>query len=210
MSGIFVSLLTNYGSLALFGMLIATSVGFPFPDSLLLLIVGSFTAQGELDTGQVIAAGIAGAVTGDQIGYALGRWGGRPMAERLAGAIGRRDDIGKAASFARRWGGAGIFFSRWLIGVLGPWINLTSGMTSYPWPRFLIWDVLGEAIWVVLYVGLGNLFSDRVLQLSRLLGNVSWAIAGIVVTIFLGWRLFIKPKSRTDAGPASTVGDGRA
>ena len=35
-----------------------------------------------------------------------------------------------------------------------------------------IWDVLGETLWVVLYVMLGHIFSDRVQYLAELLGII--------------------------------------
>ena len=62
-------------------------------------------------------------------------------------------------------------------------------MTGYSWPRFLLWDVLGEVLWVVLYVMLGKLFSDRVQELSDLAGNLTWVVAGVLAIIVLGWKL---------------------
>jgi membrane protein DedA with SNARE-associated domain len=68
-------------------------------------------------------------------------------------------------------------------------------MAGYPWPRFLIWDVLGEVLWVVLYVMLGRIFSDRVAALSEILGNLAWAMAGLVLAVILGWQLtkYLRP-----------------
>ena len=109
-----------------------------------------------------------------------------------------------AEAFARRWSGAGIFFTRWLAGALGPWINVTSGMSEYPWPRFLVWDVTGEILWVALYGGLGYAFSDRIQAVASLLGNVSWAIAGLAATGFLGWRLW-RSRQATDTAAGRGV-----
>jgi hypothetical protein len=64
-----------------------------------------------------------------------------------------------------------MFFSRWLVTELGPWLNVTSGIAGYPWRRFIFWDVLGEVLWVVLYVMLGYIFSDRVQYIAEILGN---------------------------------------
>ena len=97
--------------------------------------------------------------------------------------------IKRAEAFTKRWGGVGFFLSRWLITPLGPWLNLTSGITGYPWPRFLFWDVLGEVLWVVIYVSLGNIFSDRVGALAELLGSLTWVIVGTVALVILGWKL---------------------
>jgi membrane protein DedA with SNARE-associated domain len=97
--------------------------------------------------------------------------------------------IAQARAFAKRWGGAGIFFTRWLVTPLGPWLNLTSGIANYPWGAFLIWDVLGETLWVVLYVLLGKLFSGRVQALLDILGNLSWVIVGLIAAVILAWQL---------------------
>ena len=98
--------------------------------------------------------------------------------------------MGDAEDWLKRRGGAGVFLSRWLLTPLGPVVNLTSGATRYPWPRFLLFDVLGEALWVVLYVWLGKLFSDRVQAMSDLLGDFTWALLGIAAAVLLGLFLF--------------------
>lgn len=181
-----IGLLTAYGLPALFLILAVTSAGAPFPDSLLLIAVGSFVAQGDLSYWPVIATATAGAIAGDNLGYLLGYTGGRPLASKLAGA----DRIARAEAFSGKWGGPGIFLSRWLVGPLGPWINFTSGLTAYSWPRFLLLDVAGELLWVLIYVSLGLEFSDKVQAIADILGNVTWVVLGLSVTAFLGWKLF--------------------
>ena len=180
--------LSLYGLPVLFGVLVIGCAGLPLPSSLLLVAAGSFTQFGAMKLWQVIAVASAGSVLGDQIGYGLGRWGGR-VAEQFSRRLGGEEKIKRAEEFARRWGGTGIFFSRWLVTPLGPWLNLTSGMAAYSWPRFLLWDVLGEVLWVCLYVMLGKLFSDRVQALTEILGNLAWAVAGLVLAVILGWQL---------------------
>lgn len=111
--------------------MILTAAGMPFPSSLTLIVMGSLVAQGELSFWPVVLSGTVGAVVGDQIGYAAGRFGGRPLLTAITGRIGGADKIEKAEALSRKWAGFGVFFSRWLIGPLGPWINLTSGLSEY-------------------------------------------------------------------------------
>jgi membrane protein DedA with SNARE-associated domain len=183
------SLLSIYGLPALFLLLVVASAGVPFPVTLLLVAAGSFVEQGELKLWQVFVLASAGAVAGDQIGYLIGRSGGRGLVNRAAKRFGWTRAIERAEAFTRRWGGAGVFLSRWLITPLGPWVNLTSGAAEYPWLRFTIWDVLGESLWVALYVSLGRIFSDRVQELADLLGNLAWVLVGALATLLLGWKL---------------------
>lgn len=182
-------LLSTYGLPALFVILTVASFGAPLPVTLVLIISGSFVAQGEMRLWQVLVICSAGAVAGDHLGYCLGRWGGRKLVLRVTDRFGGADMLKRAEEFTRRRGGIGIFLSRWLVTPLGPWLNLTSGIARYSWPRFLFWDVLGEVLWVVIYVGLGKIFSDRVAALADMLGNLTWAIVGICVASVLGWKL---------------------
>jgi membrane-associated protein len=178
-----------HGVPLLFCVIAIASVGVPFPVSLTLVAAGSFAKQGELSLLPVIVAGSLAAVLGDQFGYCVARWGGRRLIVRLSRRLGGEVKIRKAEALAKKWGGPGIFFSRWLVTQLGPWLNVTSGIAGYPWRRFVFWDVLGEVLWVVLYVMLGYIFSDRVQYMAEILGNLAWAILGLIVAIMLGWKL---------------------
>jgi membrane protein DedA with SNARE-associated domain len=44
-------------------------------------------------------------------------------------------------------------------------------------------------LWVILYVGIGYAFSNRVQAIAEILGNLAWVIAGLILTVILGWRL---------------------
>lgn len=178
-----------YGLPVLFGVILVCSVGVPFPISLMLVAAGSFVEQGEMKLWQVIAVASVAAVLGDQIAYGLSRWGGRRLVSRLSRKIGADEKIKQAEALTKRWSGAGIFFSRWLVTALGPWVNVASGIAGYPWRRFLIWDVLGEVLWVSLYVGIGYAFSNRVQAIAEILGNFTWVVLGLILTAILGWQL---------------------
>jgi membrane-associated protein len=192
----------TYGLPVLFGVILICSVGIPFPISLILVAAGSFVEQGEMKLWQVIAVGSLAAVLGDQIGYGLSRWGGRRLLNRISRRIGAENKIKEAEALTKRWSGAGIFFSRWLITALGPWVNVASGIAGYPWRRFLLWDVLGEVLWVVLYVCIGYAFSNRVQAIAEILGNLAWVIVGLIVAVILGWQLvrYVRPKAEPNPG----------
>jgi membrane-associated protein len=90
---------------------------------------------------------------------------------------------------AQAWGGPGIFLTRWLLTPLGPWINLASGTAGYPWHQFLVWDFLGEMTGAALYISLGRYFSDRVMSLYGVLGDLTWAIVALLTALILGYQL---------------------
>jgi membrane protein DedA with SNARE-associated domain len=176
-----------YGPAVLFVVLLVGCAGVPTPGSLLLLVAGSFVEQGDMKLWQVLALAIAGSVVGDNVGYLIGRWGGRRLVARLTRRFGGEERLKSAEEWLRRREGGGIFITRWLLTPLGPFVNLTSGATGYPWPRFLLYDLLGEALWVALYVLLGVFFSDQIEEMSDVLGDFTWAVVGLLFAILLGW-----------------------
>ena len=187
------SALMNYGLPVLFSVIFIAfiaSAGIPLPVSLLLIAAGSFVEQGDMNFWQVLLVASAGAILGDQVGYGIGRWGGRRFAKRLGSWLGDENRLLEAVATARKWGGISVFLTRWLLTPLGSWTNLASGISEYSWPRFLIWSALGEALWVTIYVSLGRIFNDRVQAMSDWLGNLTWVVIGLIAAIFLGWRLF--------------------
>jgi membrane protein DedA with SNARE-associated domain len=190
MSDYLLATLGVYGLPVLFCALMVGSAGVPLPSSLLLVAAGSFVEQGEMGLWPVLALSAAGAILGDNIGYAVGRWGGRRLTRRVGRFVGGEERLRAAEEWLQRRQGAGVFLSRWLLTPLGPVVNITCGATDYPWPRFLLYDVLGEALWVALYVLLGRFFSDRVQALSEMLGDFTWAVLGLVAAVVLGALLF--------------------
>ena len=188
--------LSAYGSPALFAVVTIASIGAPLPVNLLLIVTGSLVAQGVMPMWWAIALASAGSVIGDQIGYAIGRYGGTALVSRFGAMLGGQDRIAKAEARARRWGGLGVFLSRWLVTPLGSLINFTSGVARYPWLRFAIWDVLGETLGAALYIALGFVFSDRVLELDSVLGDFTWMILALLAAVLLGWMLWRYLRSR--------------
>lgn len=178
-----------YGLPLLFGVLVVGCAGLPLPASFLLLAAGSFVAQDELRLLPVLGLASAGAIIGDNIGYALGRWGGRRVSTWLPKLF-AKDRLSKTERWLKRWGGSGIFFSRWLLTPLGPVVNITSGLTHYSWRRFFLYGATGEVLWVSVYVLLGKLFSGQVQAMSEFFGDFTWVMFGFLVVLVLGWNLF--------------------
>src|ERR687886_2532149 len=76
------SLIAHYGYLVvLFGVMLE-STGVPLPGETILIAAGIMVQRGHLDLGDAIVFGILGAVLGDQLGYWVGREGGRPFVLR--------------------------------------------------------------------------------------------------------------------------------
>lgn len=158
----------------------------PIPASLIMLAGGAFASAGDLPPGLVWAAGFAGAVLGDQGGYFLGRVAGGP----ILGWLEKRRKSGRLMRRAVAWlqerERPAVFYSRWLVSALGPYINLAAGAARLHWAGFAVASASGEALWVTIYLGLGYLFSGDVQALGSTLGNLGMAVAAGVVALVLG------------------------
>lgn len=185
-------LIPTWGLWLLAGTTLASCLALPIPASLLMLTAGGFAAAGDLVLWQTMAAALAGAVAGDQIGYAAGRGGGT----RLLTAIGRDGTraiaLQKAAGLMAARGGVAVFLTRWLFSPLGPWVNLTAGSLGYSWARFTLWGAAGEAVWCGLYTGLGHVFGGNIEAASAMAGSILGFLAAGAVAAGLGlWLLAV-------------------
>ena len=196
------AVLTAYGLPVLFGVILAASVGAPLPATLLLIAAGAFAADGTFNSWWVILVATTAAVLGDHLGYGIGRWGGRRLVLRMSQWTGGEARLHKAESMALRWGTLGVFFSRWLVSPAGPAINLTSGIASYSPSRFLLADLSGELVWVLLYTTIGRVFGNQVDGVSGLLGNLAWWICGVLALVILARKLVQRASNeRAERGP---------
>jgi membrane-associated protein len=186
------SAVSQYGAPALFGIVMIAAVGVPLPITLLLVVTGSMVSQGAMNPWWAIGAAGVGSILGDQAGYAIGRWGGPALVRKLTALLGKHTKLEAMEAKARAWGGPGIFVTRWLLSPLGPWINLASGTAAYPWHRFLFWDVLGEFTGALIFISLGRFFSDRVMALYGVLGDLTWAIVALLAAVVLGYQLVVR------------------
>jgi membrane protein DedA with SNARE-associated domain len=175
------ALVTTWGALVIFASSFLSCLALPIPTSLMMLSGGAFVAAGDLTLWQVLAGAWSGAILGDQTGYLIGRHGGAPLVERIARTPARRAVLDRARKLVDRRGGLGVFFSTWLFAPLGPWVNFIAGTTGLNWLRFTIWDVLGETIWVTVYVGLGYGFASQVEAVSDILGSAVGLLAALAV-----------------------------
>ncbi len=198
MSEYVLTLVANYGVIIVFIVTFLSCLAIPVPSSLLMLASGGFAATGDLYLSSVFAAAFTGAILGDNTGYWIARASGDRMGNWLVKHPKRAALLHKAQAFMDKWGGSSIFFSCWLVAPLGPYMNYVSGLTKFTWARFALWGIMGEIVWVSLYVGLGYTFADNITAIGSLLGNASGLITAIGVAIGLGWWLWKVSKPRLD------------
>jgi len=181
MSELVLAFAADYGVPLLLVVTFLSCLALPVPSSLLMLASGGFAAAGDLTLWSVMLAAYAGAIAGDNTGY----WIAHRFDLRFSHWLDRNKRRARlrkrAADYMEAYGGISVFFSRWLVAPLGPYVNYVAGLTGFAWPRFALWSAAGELVWVCSYVGLGYLFADNIAAISSLLGNLSGFLAAVVV-----------------------------
>ena len=178
-----------YGAQALFFALFAGQTGIvPVPTTIVLLTVGALLLDTAISATSVFAWCVSGAVVGDQFGYALGRAGGPRFAAKLQGSR-WAPMFERAETYSAKWGALGVFFSRWLVSPIGPYLNYLVGMTKLNWFKFSTMSLAGEAIWISGCLTLGYMFSASITSIDGLLANITWAVGALIATLFIWSRI---------------------
>jgi membrane protein DedA with SNARE-associated domain len=180
----------QYGVALLFLLTFLSCLALPVPASLVMLAAGAFVAAGDLQALPVLGAALAGAVLGDQLGYATGRWGGTAMWARLEARPGTARLLARARGGLHHRAGSTVYLSRWVFSAIGPWVNLAAGATGVRWRLFSVAGILGEATWVSLYVGLGFAFAANIREAGETMISVIGMLGAGIVALFLGRMLF--------------------
>src|ERR687890_190087 len=139
----FLHLIEQYGYLLIFFGVMAESMGVPLPGETILISAGIVAQRGSLNLGDAILLGILGAVVGDQIGYWIGREGGRPFILRYGRyVLITPQRLERAEAFFARHGGKAVFMARFFSG-LRVFGALVAGVSRMHWGTFIFYNALG-------------------------------------------------------------------
>lgn len=183
--------LVQYGYWALALTLLLENAGIPLPGETILLLA-SFLAYSErqLSLPWIMVVATLAATLGDNLGFAIGYHGGRPLLERYQSVFRiRKKTLMRGEELFTRYGAATVLFARFIFGlriIAGP----MAGVLRMPWRKFLPFNFLGAAIWVVVISGLGYLFGEHWDQLEHLVKhfNLLLGVIAILAVAFWWWR----------------------
>src|SRR5580704_3808436 len=158
----------DYGYWAVAAALLLENAGVPVPGETVWLLA-SFMAfsQHELSLSWIIVVATIAATVGDNLGFALGYYGGRPLVARYQAFFRIKDStLARGESLFARFGAVTVFFARFVFGmriVAGP----MAGVLRMPWRKFLVYNFLGAAVWVTVISGVGYLFGQHWERLAQ-------------------------------------------
>jgi membrane protein DedA with SNARE-associated domain len=183
--------IADYGYWAVALALLCENAGIPVPGESALLLASILAySEHRLHLGWIIVVGTCAATLGDNIGYILGHYGGRPMLDRYErvfrispAALKRGEDL-----FAR-YGAEAIFFARFIFGLrvlAGP----LAGVLRMHWRKFAFFNFLGAILWVSTIAGAGYLFGRHWHALLRVMQrlNIAVLILAVAVALYFWWR----------------------
>src|SRR5947207_68360 len=182
---------SRLGYLALAGLVGAESIGIPVPGETALIAAGILAHHGRFQIELVIVVAATAAIVGDNIGYLIGRKGGRALLLR-AGPLEerRRRFLERGEPFFERHGPKAVFLGRWIAGlrIAAAWL---AGINRMRWPVFLFWNALGGICWAVsvgvLAYALGH-SAERVLKAAGAIGAGGVVLGGIAAFVWLRLR----------------------
>ncbi len=183
--------LAHWGYWAVGAALLLENAGLPVPGETILLLA-SFLAYSEhkLALPWIILVGVCAATLGDNLGFAIGSYGGRPLLERYQRTLRIRPAvIARGEELFARYGAATIFVARFIAGlriIAGP----LAGVLRMPWRKFLVFNFLGAVLWVSVIASVGYLFGKHWDSLVDLVQDANLAVAIVVVIIcaFFWWK----------------------
>jgi membrane protein DedA with SNARE-associated domain len=189
------TLLAHWGYVAVFVLVILGNAGVPVPEETVLLLAGYLVWRGELELHIVLAVGFAAAVTGDNIGYWLGRRFGKGALERHAHWIlGHPERLESMQRFVARRGALAVFVAHFVPGLRFTAGPLAGALGLDAW-SFTGANVLGAAFYVPLTVAggwaIGYGLGGYVERLRRVVGNVEHFVLLAAVAsagALIAWR----------------------
>jgi membrane protein DedA with SNARE-associated domain len=147
--------LDQFGYLAVGGLVMLEDFGVPVPGETILVLGAVYAGTGRLSIVLVALVGFFGAVAGDNIGFAIGHFGGRPLAERYGRYIFLTPErLDKTTDFFARHGGKIIIIARFVEG-LRQANGIIAGIVGLHWARFLVFNAIGAALWVAVWTSIG-------------------------------------------------------
>jgi membrane protein DedA with SNARE-associated domain len=182
-----IDLFGRYGYAVVFFGVFLENTGVPVPGETALLAGAALAHSGALDLRGVIAIATAAAVLGDNMGFWIGRRGGRRFAERYGPRIGltqaRLDEFDR---FFERHGPKTVFAARFITG-LRVFGALLAGGSELPWRTFLFYNAAGALTWCSAVAAAGYALSRSWALLERWVGRVGLMGSAVVLVLAFIW-----------------------
>lgn len=170
-------------------------IGTFVPGTVILLFFGFTASQGDISLFWVICATSLGAVIGDFISYAFGRYGRGFVQEKKGFLRISHIEIGKA--FFVKHGGKSVLLGRF-VGPIRQIIPFIAGAVHMQYWRFVYLNVTGAFLWAVSYIVLGYYFGANWRLIDKIISRVGIIVSAFIV-IGVAYAFHRRRQKRLDA-----------
>jgi membrane protein DedA with SNARE-associated domain len=197
-----------FGYPLLFLVVMAESSGVPVPGETGLIAAAVAASQGKLQIELVIPIAAIAAIVGDNIGYQIGRKGGRWLLERPGRFKRQREQVLVTGEpFFARHGSKAVFFGRFLLG-LRVWASWLAGATHMRWRSFFLWNTLGGICWATAIGLLAYFLGKAAGNAIQAFGLYGIAAVLVAIGVFLIAHFRRRRRAETPAEPSEDGEDG--
>jgi membrane protein DedA with SNARE-associated domain len=200
--------LDHYGYLALGGFVLLEDFGVPVPGETILIASAVYAGSGRLNIFAVGLVALVAAIIGDNIGYAIGYFGGRTLVLRYGKYVYLTSErLDKAERFFDHYGGVVVAGARFIEG-LRQANGIVAGTIRMHWLKFLAFNALGAALWVSVWASIGYLAGGHITVIYHTVTRYSlyFLIALAVVVAVLIGRALVRRRRRHAADKATHAG----
>ena len=193
--------LEHYGYLAVGGFVLLEDFGVPVPGEAILIAAAIFAGSGHMNIALVIVVAVLGAIIGDNIGFAVGHFGGRPLVERFGRYVFLTPErLDHAEEYFNKHGGKIVTIARFIEG-LRQLNGFLAGIIGMHWAKFLAFNALGAVLWVCTWAGVGYLAGENIVEIYAAFDHYKWyVIAALAVVVgILITRRVMRRRARADA-----------
>lgn len=183
----------------------AIFVGFVLPGETAAILGGVAAHRGHVPLWGVIVVVILAAIVGDSVGYEVGRHIGPRMlaSPRLDG---RRERLDRAQDLLARRGGWAVLLGRW-VAFFRAVMPALAGSVRMPYPRFLVFNAAGGAVWGAVVVTVGYVAGASYQAVEKAIGrDGALVVAGVVVVALVVWQVR-RHRAERDPVPAARTPD---
>ncbi len=182
----------QYGYVAIFGFMFLSELYIPIPSNITLLAAGilSHISEGGVHLNFFIAAAVAflASVAGDSLAYVVSRaFTSKKRREKLEA---KHASYRKVEKYLKKHPRATIAVTRF-IGFLSPAVNTLSGFSKLAFSRFITGDIIGNAVCVLLYMGVGYVAESLTGNLVSLL-SLGVGILVALTVLYIGTIIFLR------------------
>lgn len=190
--------LEHYGLWAIL-LVFLEDFGVPVPGETVLIAAAVYAGAGRLNIVAVAVIGFAAAVLGDNIGYAIGRFGGQAVVLRWGKYIFLTPErLEKTEAFFNRHGGKIIVVARFIEG-LRQANGIIAGVSGMRWLRFLVFNMIGAALWVGCWVCVGYFTGQHITSIYDYITRYSLYALIAAVVLVAAWIIRRVGKHRASA-----------